>query len=222
MNNHFLAGFGAIERPTIAFTRSYPALEPSGPAVGGDVAATLSGSNLDLETVLTARIMIGELFSTAIKPHRVQPGEPVDVAVYRFEGQQGPWFGVGTTVAGHRPPGAVKRTKSDSAEEHRALDVVRGLGARIVDVRVIGGYRVIAWFPMSASLRTQVCRCPCTQSRNADWWACRWTVSADKDPLLRTPLDKPERDGTVCIPCRTHIRVRKSPPGESGSLVRAS
>lgn len=190
--------FGAIERPVLLSWQQYPASDSACPLACRDVAFELEGAGLDTEAVLGARIMIGELFSNAVSLPAAWRGELVDVAVYRMEGSQGPWFGVGTTIGGRGPrtgKGAARRL----ADERRALEVVRGLGARVLDLRLVDGYRVIAWFPEAQSARTRVCNCPCMSSRDPEWWICRWTV----------PMENvAETAGNLCLACRTHMRGR--------------
>lgn len=222
----------AIEAQTAApastcFAQRYAASDESCPQARRDVAKVLSDLGLSDDGTFAASIFVTDLFTNAIVHHTANGEEHVHVAIHEsHEGGQR-WTGIAVTDTGS---GAV-RPAADAAlcdsESGRGLEVMRGMGARLTDVRLPGGYTVMAWTPVSDELRRRVCQCDCSGAHGREPSACSWLIEArdgwDEDVRNDDP------DAHLCSACRrlkplpdTH-RTAAEPAGaaaaKTGSFV---
>jgi len=177
----------------------------------------LEKQGVDPDAVADARIIVAELFANALNHHLVYPGEQVGVVVREVLGMQGSWIRIGVVDEGS---GTINRSHTNSpatAENGRGLNVVHGLGARLGDDCLPGGYLVTATFPADTRVRVRVCRCSCASLAYGISQVCQIVV----DPEFRLP--EALRDvlpGPVCQPCVGHLGTLESIGRSQGSPSR--
>lgn len=182
------------------FGRQYPASNASCPRARHDVAAVLAEIGLSDEGAYAGSVVISELFTNAVLHHSVEDGEYVQVVIHSAEDRQ-QWVGIAVTDSGR---GAVKpstQVAPERADFGHGLELVRGLGARLTDVRLPGAYTVTAWVPALDGQRQRVCRCDCVSVHGSEPSACSWLIEdweaqndarSDEDPTAQ-----------LCVGCRT-------------------
>lgn len=181
------------------FARQYPASDLSCPQARRDVTAALTELGLSGEGAYDASVVFNELFTNALLHHPVEADECVKVGIQGAEdGQE--WVGIAVTDSGRGALRPAKDSGPERADFGHGLEVVRGLGARLTDVRIPGAYTVTAWVPALDSQRQRVCQCDCASVHGFEPSACSWLIedweqqdeaSREEDPLAH-----------LCINCR--------------------
>ena len=173
----------AVAPVSACFGRRYAASEESCPRARRDVVKSLPEIGLSKQGTFAASIYISELFTNAILHHKVGSAEQVHVAIHEGVEDGCRWVGIAVTDAGC---GSL-RPSSREGFGH-GLEVARGLGARITDVRLPGGYTVTAWTPVSDELRSRVCRCDCRNAHGGAPSACSWVIE-ERDEWEQAVVD---------------------------------
>lgn len=166
----------AVAPVSPCFGRRYAASEESCPRARRDVVEALPEIGLSKAGTFAASVYISELFTNAILHHKVGSAEHVHVAIHESVEDGCRWVGIAVTDAGCgalRPSSLIAPSRAGFG---RGLEVVRGLGARITDVRLPGGYTVTAWTPVSDELRGRVCRCDCRNAHGRAPSSCSWVI----------------------------------------------
>lgn len=184
----------AVAPVSACFGRRYSASEDSCPNARADVTEVLPQLGMSGDGAFAASVYVSELFTNAILHHAVGGSEQVHVAIHECVEDSRRWLGIAVTDAGS---GAVRPANQIAPSREgfgRGLELVRGLGARLTDVRVPGGYTVTAWTPVSDELRRRVCQCDCSSVHGAQPSACSWLIEErdgweqalrDDDPAAR-------------------------------------
>lgn len=184
------------------FGRRYAASRESCPEARRDVAEALPQIGMSDDGTFAASLYLTELFTNAILHHRVGGAEQVHVAIHEsIEGGRR-WVGIAVTDAGSgavRPAAQIAPSREGFG---RGLEVIRGMGARLTDVRVPGGYTVTAWTPASDELRHRVCQCDCPSVHGREPSACSWLIE-ERDGWEQAVLDD---DPTVHL-CGACLRL---------------
>lgn len=181
------------------FARQYPASDLSCPRARRDVTAALTELGLSDEGAYEASVVFNELFTNALLHHPIEADECVKVGIQEAEdGQE--WVGIAVTDSGRGAMRPAKDIAPERADFGRGLEVVRGLGARLTDVRIPGAYTVTAWVPALDSLRKRVCQCDCASVHGCEPSACSWLIEdweqQDEAPRAEDP------PAHLCINCR--------------------
>jgi anti-sigma regulatory factor (Ser/Thr protein kinase) len=185
---------------SVHFDSRYPATGGSCPQVRKDVRGALNGLGLSGDGVYAASVMVSELFTNAIVHHPAQDSELVHVVIYCGTDVHGRWVGIAVTDTGCGTIRTPEDPAGVRADFGRGLAVVRGLGARLADLRVPTGYTVSAWFPTCDQLRVQVCQCDC-----ATWHGMEPTVCTRIVEGFNGSADAPANDDLsdrLCFMCR--------------------
>ncbi|HTJ67926.1 MAG TPA: ATP-binding protein [Actinospica sp.] len=181
------------------FARQYPASDLSCRQARRDVATVLAELGLSVEGAYDASVVFNELFTNALLHHPVEADECVRVGIQGAEdGQE--WVGIAVTDSGRGALKPAKDVAPERADFGHGLEVVRGLGARLTDVRIPGGYTVTAWVPALDALRLRVCQCDCASVHGSEPSACSWLIEdweqLDEARRAEDPL------AHLCISCR--------------------
>lgn len=185
------------------FARHYAASAESCPRARQDVAEVFSDLGMSDDGAFAASLVLTELFTNAILHHKVGGVEQVHVAIHENSEANLRWVGIGVTDAGKgavRPPADIAPSREGFG---RGLEVVRGMGARLTDVRVPGGYTVMAWIPVSDELRRRVCQCDCPSVHGRELSACCWLIEERDDWEDGVRNDSP--GAHLCSACRSLI-----------------
>lgn len=189
----------ATDAVSTHFARQYPASDLSCPRARRDVATALTELGLSDEGAYDASVVFNELFTNALLHHQVEADECVQVGIHKADdGQE--WVGISVTDSGRGALRSAKDIAPERADFGHGLEVVRGLGARLTDVRIPGAYTVTAWVPALDALRPRVCKCDCASVHGSEPSACRWLIEGweQQDEVRRTedPL------AHLCLNCR--------------------
>jgi anti-sigma regulatory factor (Ser/Thr protein kinase) len=184
------AEVNATSPVTVQFGCRYPASAEHFPRARGEIRAALAAYGLSADGAYYATVMFNELFTNAVIHHQARRGELVHVGIYRSEDAHGLWFGIAVTDAGCGAVRSVKEAAVRRPDNAHGLGVIRGLGGRLTDVRVPGGYTVVAWFPASDQLRAQVCPCDCLSWHGARPSVCAWVAEGREACVTSAAEDK--------------------------------
>lgn len=174
LSSEQVAEMDAAAQMSVRFRWRYPASDESCPKARWNLTKALSMIGMSDDGMFAASVYFAELFANAILHHEVGGEEQVHVAIHEVEDGGRRWVGIAVTDAGR---GAVRSAAQIAPSREgfgRGLEVVRGMGARLTDVRVPGGYTVTAWTPVSDELRCRVCQCDCRSSHGREPSACSW------------------------------------------------
>lgn len=181
------------------FARQYPASDLSCPRARRDVITALAELGLSDEGAYDASVVFTELFTNALLHHPVEADECVQVGIHGAKDRQ-EWVGIAVTDSGRGAMRPAKDIAPERADFGHGLEVVRGLGARLTDVRIPGGYTVTAWVPALDAVRARVCQCDCAGVHGSEPSACSWLIEdweqQDEAHRAEDPL------AHLCISCR--------------------
>lgn len=189
----------AADTVSTHFARQYPASDLSCPRARQDVTTALTELGLSDEGAYEASVVFNELFTNALLHHPVEADECVQVGIHGADdGQE--WVGIAVTDSGRGALRPAKDIAPERADFGHGLEVVRGLGARLTDVRIPGAYTVTAWVPALDAVRTRVCQCDCASVHGSEPSACSWLVEDwDQQDELRRAEDPLAH---LCVNCR--------------------
>lgn len=182
------------------FARHYAASKESCPRARRDVAQVFSSLGMSDDAVFAASVVFSELFTNAILHHKPGNSEKVHVALQENREASQHWVGIAVTDGGSGNVQPAKDIVPSREGFGRGLEVVRGLGARLTDVRVPGGYTVTAWTPLSDVLRQRVCRCDCPTAHRLEPSACSWLIEERGEWEAAVRDDRP--GAHLCSECR--------------------
>jgi anti-sigma regulatory factor (Ser/Thr protein kinase) len=166
----------AVAPVSVCFGRRYAASKGSCPQARRDVTEVLPQFGLSGDGAFAGSVCISELFTNALLHHQLGRAELVYVAIHESVENGRRWVGIAVTDAGRgavRPAAQIAPSREGFG---RGLELVRGMGARLTDVRVPGGYTVTAWTPAADELRPRVCRCDCVSVHGSEPSACSWLI----------------------------------------------
>lgn len=177
---------------SVHFARRYSASEEFCPRARRNLVEALPLIGISDDGVFAASLYFTELFANAILHHNVGGAEQVHVAILESVEDGERWVGIAVTDAGCGALRPAAQSAPSRAGFGRGLEVVRGMGARLTDVRAPGGYTVTAWTPVSDDLRRRVCQCDCRNVHGREPSACFWLIEGrdgweqavrDDDPM---------------------------------------
>jgi anti-sigma regulatory factor (Ser/Thr protein kinase) len=181
------------------FARQYPASGLSCPQARRDVTGALAVLGLSDEGAYDASVVFNELFTNALLHHPVEADECVKVGIQGAEdGQE--WVGIAVTDSGRGALRPARDSAPERADFGHGLEVVRGLGARVTDVRSPGAYTVTAWVPALDSLRKRVCQCDCASVHGSEPSACSWLIEDWEQQEATGRAEDPLTH--LCVNCR--------------------
>lgn len=184
---------------SVCFEWRYLAFDEFCPQARSDLVEALPKLGMSDDGVFDASVYFTELFVNAITHHKVGGAEQVHVAIHEVVEDGRQWIGIAVTDAGRggvRPPAESAPSREDFGH---GLKVIRGMGARVTDVRLPGGYTVTAWTPVSDELRRRVCQCDCRNVHKHETSACSWLIEERDDQQLAVREDDPRSH--LCAPC---------------------
>jgi hypothetical protein len=163
----------------------------------------MSSWPVDSDTADAVLLALSELFTNGITHHRVADDEYLCVSLTVNAGPLRRWLAVSVTDEGR---GSLRtRPRGGDEEDGRGLLLIMGLGAKITEAVLPGGYQVTAWFADSSELRSRVCKCDCVAWGHDKVGVCTWTLRPDTSPANDDENAGRVGAESICAPCATAV-----------------